>query len=104
VSVAVPIPELADALQQFSWCYVVTVGADSRAHIVAVSPRLVDDVLVADVGRSTIANASERSDVVLVFPPRDHEGMSLIVDATFVTGEPFSLRPTKATLHRAAPM
>lgn len=103
VSVAVPIPELADALAEFTWCYVVTVGAESRAHLVAVTPRLECDALVAEVGRSTIANATEHPEVVLVFPPLDHAAMSLIVDATFVSADPFTLRPTKATLHRPAP-
>jgi hypothetical protein len=103
VSVAVPIPELADALADFTWCYVVTVGDAGRAHLVAVTPSLVDGVVTADVGRSTVANATTRPDVVLVFPPLDHGAMSLIVDATFESADPFTLRPTKATLHRPAP-
>jgi hypothetical protein len=103
VSIAVPIPELADALTRFTWCYVVTVGADSHAHLVAATPRLDGDVLTAEVGRTTTANARERAGVVLVFPPLDHAAMSLIVDATFVSAEPFAVRATKATLHRPAP-
>jgi hypothetical protein len=103
VSVAIPIPELADALTRFTWCYVVTVGSESRAHIVAVTPLLADGLLTADVGRSTVANSAAHPGVVLVFPPLDHTAMSLIVDATVVSVEPFTLRPTKATLHRAAP-
>ena len=103
MSVAIPIPELAGALADFTWCYVITVGDAGRSHVVAVAPTLADGVVTADVGRSTVANATARPDVVLVFPPRDHTAMSLIVDATFESAEPFTLRPTKATLHRAAP-
>ena len=103
MSVAVPIPELAGAVARYSWCYVVTVGDGGQAHLVAVTPRLSDGVMTADVGRSTVANATARPDVVLVFPPLEHDGMSLIVDATFVSPEPFTLRPTKAVLHRPAP-
>ena len=99
-----PIPELADALARFTWCYVVTVGPDSRAHLVAVTPTLTDGLLTAGVGRSTVTNATQHTDVVLVFPPLDHDAMSLIVDATFEAADPFTLRPTKATLHRAAPL
>jgi hypothetical protein len=103
MSVAVPIPELAAAIARYSWCYVVTVSDAGRAHLVALTPQVSDGVLTAEVGRSTVANASARPDVVLVFPPLDHAGMSLIVDATFETADPFTLRPTSAVLHRAAP-
>jgi hypothetical protein len=103
MSVAVPVPELADALARYSWCYVVTVGEAGQAHLVAVTPRLSAGVLTAEVGRSTVANATARPDVVLVFPPLEHDGMSLIVDSTFESADPFTLRPTNAVLHRPAP-
>jgi hypothetical protein len=102
VSVAVSLEELGSALERFTWCYVITIG-ERGSHLVAVTPRLTDGVLVADVGKSSVANASARGDVVLVFPPPDHTGMSLIVDATFESADPFTVRPTKATLHRPAP-
>jgi hypothetical protein len=107
VSVAIPIPELGAAMARYSWCYVVTVGAGGRAHIVAVTPRLEGGAITGEVGRSALANATARPDVVLVFPPLAHDEMSLIVDATFDPGagdaDVFSLRPTNATLHRPAP-
>ena len=107
MSVAIPVEELPAELVRYSWCYLVTVGQDGRAHVVAVTPTLRDGVFSAEVGKSTAANARERAHVVLVFPPLDHTGMSLIVDATFDDrSEPadrFTVLPTKATLHRAAP-
>jgi hypothetical protein len=103
VSVAVTLEELDEAVGRYSWCYVITVGDSGAAHLSAVTPTLDDGIFTADVGRTSVANASARTHVVLVFPPPDHSGMSLIVDTQFESGDPFRLRATSAVLHRAAP-
>lgn len=103
MSVAVSLEELAERVGQFSWCYVITVGDGGAAHLSAVHPTLDGGVFTCDVGRTSIANAIARPHVVLVFPPPDHTGMSLIVDTTFESAEPFRIRATMAVLHRPAP-
>ena len=103
MSVAVSLEELAEAVGRYSWCYVITVGDSGAAHLSAVTPSLDGGVFTCDVGRSTVANATARPHVVLVFPPPQHDGMSLIVDTQFDSAEPFRLRATKAVLHRPAP-
>jgi hypothetical protein len=40
MSEVVALPELARTLRQYGFAYLVTVGADQRAHLVAVSPTL----------------------------------------------------------------
>jgi hypothetical protein len=56
------------------------------------------------VGSRTLANARARPRVTLLWPPRDRDGYSLIVDAlvTDAADSAVRLRPTRAVLHRPA--
>ena len=47
MSIAVPLEDLADRLQEHPWGYLVTVRDDGRAQTLAVPTRLVDGALVA---------------------------------------------------------
>lgn len=107
MSIAVPLEDLADRLQEHPWGYLVTVRDDGRAQTLAVPTRLVDGALVASVGRSTAANATARPNVTMVFPGADGAAFSLIVDgdATVATGDDapqLTVTPTWAVLHRPA--
>ena len=54
MSVKVDLDQLADALADFTFAYLITVGDDYRAHTVAVEPVLSDGALdVGPVGNST---------------------------------------------------
>jgi hypothetical protein len=108
MSVKVDLDGLADALGDFSFAYLVTVGDDYRAHTVAVGPVLTDGTLhIGSVGNSTRRNASAHPDVTLVWPPREPGGYTLIIDGH---AEPavdsieggLDIRPTGAVLHRPA--
>jgi hypothetical protein len=104
MSVNVDLDRLADALADFTFAYLITVGDDYHAHTVAVEPVFVDGVLdVGRVGKSTSNNVAQHDGVTLVWPPREPGGYSLIVDGR---GEPadISLRvvPSRAVLHRKA--
>jgi hypothetical protein len=71
-----------------------------------VSPAVDHGCLtIADVGRRTIANATARPYVTLIWPPVDRSGHTLIVDATCTPTDPTTVRvvPTRAVLHRPAP-
>lgn len=96
--------ELSDTLRDFGWSYLMTVGPDSRTHVVAASPHVDGEELhVPTAGRRTRANAAERPAVVLAFPPSDAGGYTLIVDGDAeVDGETLRVRPTSAVLHRPA--
>jgi len=89
--------------------YFITVGDEGRAHSVAVEWRWNDGELEISAGNRTLANATARGLVSLVWPPRERDGYSLIVDGdvthTEGTGDGDNLvrvRPTRAVLHRPA--
>lgn len=103
MSIKVPVSELPTALEPYPWGYLVTVGSEGTAHLLAVPTRWRDDVLVAEAGGGTRANAAARPAVTMVFPPADAQGYSLIVDgAATVTDDGVEVRPSAAVLHRPA--
>jgi hypothetical protein len=102
VSIAVALEELADKLAEYPWCYLVTSGED-RPHLLAVKPALVKAGLRCETGHSSRANVVRNPLVVLMFPPHDTGGLSLIVDGTGeVNGDGVVVTPTWAVLHRSA--
>ena len=81
MSIQVEPDELADALRVYRSAYLVTVGVDAHAHVVAVTPRLDGSVLiVAGPGRRSRENLATNHAVTLVWPPLEAGGHSLIVD------------------------
>ncbi len=104
MSVKVDLDQLADALTDFTFAYLITVGADYRAHTVALQPVFADGILdVGSIGNTTRKNIAEHDGVTLVWPPSQAGGYTLIVDGR---GEPADDRlavvPTRAVLHRPA--
>lgn len=108
MSVKVDLDQLADALADYAFAYLITVNDDYHAHTVAVEPLLADGVIdVGTVGGSTRRNVASHSDVTLVWPPTRPGGYTLIVDGR---GRPLgpdavaSLQvvPSRAVLHRKA--
>ena len=81
MSVKVDLDQLADALTDFAFAYLITVGDDYRAHTVAVDPVLTDgEFRVSSIGNSTRRNLSSHPAATLVWPPRERGGYTLIVD------------------------
>lgn len=94
---------LAAAMAEYSFAYLLTVNADGRAHAVAVQPTLTGDVLtVPGVGTRSRGNVGERPEVSLVWPPRDFDGYSLIVNGTGRDDGDAGVRitPSRAVKHR----
>jgi hypothetical protein len=104
MSVKVDLDQLADALVDFTFAYLVTVDDDFHAHTVAVEPVLADGVLdVGPVGGSTRRNLGAHHNVTLVWPPRERGGYTLIVDGRGQPGDDaLTVVPTRAVLHRQA--
>ena len=106
MSVPVDVAQLEEALSDFTFAYLITVGDDFHAHTVAVDPVLTDGRFeVAGVGRSTRRNAGAHADVTLVWPPAEPGGYSLIVDGRVSSASddaPLVLVPARAVLHRKA--
>jgi hypothetical protein len=105
MSVKVDLDQLADALADYAFAYLITIGDDYRAHTVAVDAVLTDGLLsIGTVGRSSTRNATAHPDVTLVWPPRESGGYTLIVDGRGqLTGGGLAVAPTSAVLHRKAP-
>jgi hypothetical protein len=104
MSVKVDLDQLAGALADFTFAYLVTVGDDYHAHTVAVDPVLADGVIdVGSMGNSTRKNLAHHDGVTLVWPPREPGGYTLIVDGR---GQPtdstLKVVPSRAVLHRKA--
>lgn len=103
MSIAVELSDLPDTLAPYPWGYVVTVGPDLRAHVLAVPTRFHGGVFVFEAGRSTRANAAARPEVTLVFPSVEPHGYSLLVDGNAVVHDHgVEVLPAKAVLHRPA--
>ena len=102
MSIAVALEELPEKLAEYPWCYLVTSGED-RPHLLAVKPTVVKDGLRCETGHSSRANVVRNALVVLMFPPTQPDGLSLIVDGQGeVNGDGVVVRPTWAVLHRSA--
>ncbi|MGX9789452.1 pyridoxamine 5'-phosphate oxidase family protein [Mycobacterium sp. MMS18-G62] len=104
MSVKVDLDQLADALAEFAFAYLITVGDDYRAHTVAVDPVLTDGVVdVGPIGNSTRKNVAQHDGVTLVWPPKEPGGYSLIVDGQGrASDDTLKVVPSRAVLHRAA--
>lgn len=102
MSIAVALEDLPDKLAEYPWCYLVTSGQD-RPHLLAVKPSVVQSGLRCETGHSSRANVVRNPLVVLMFPPPQPDGYSLIVDGEGeVNGDGVVVRPTWAVLHRSA--
>jgi len=104
MSVKVDVGQLGDALADFTFAYLITVGDDYRAHTVAVQAELRAGVLdVGTIGNATRNNVGRHCDVTLVWPPSQPGGYTLIVDGIGTpTDDALTVEPTRAVLHRPA--
>ena len=68
MSIPVALPDLAAAISEYGFAYLLTVRDDLRAHIVAVTPAWEGECLVMDVGRGT-ARQRNRTTVDLALLP-----------------------------------
>ena len=102
MSIAVDIEHLDDELARFgSNAFVLTTSNDGRPHISHVSLTHERGVLSCAAGRHTAANIGSRPQVAILWPPRDTDGFSLIVDADArVDASIVRLTATRAILHR----
>lgn len=105
MSINVPLAELAKAIEEHPFAYLLTVSDGERVHAVAVDAVVEGDRLrVPRLGRRTLTNSEQRASVSLLYPPAQPGGYSLIVDGTAErSGDGVVVSPSRAVLHRAAP-
>ena len=101
-----PLTELAEKIESFGpACYLVTVSDSAAPHVVSVAPAWSADGTGLDVpaGKTSVANASARPSVTLLWPAAPGGDDCLLVDggATAADGS-LTVRPTRAVLHRMA--
>ncbi len=102
MSIAVALEELPGKVAEYPWCYLVTSG-EERPHLLAVKPAVVGAGLRCETGHSSRANVVRNPLVVLLFPPTETDGFSMIVDGEGeVNGDGVVVTPTWAVLHRPA--
>jgi hypothetical protein len=104
MSIKVDLDRLSDALSDYAFAYLITVGDDYRAHTVAVGPAFADDMFaIGSIGNSTRRNVVGHEDVTLVWPPLETGGYTLIVDGHGrLSDDGLTVRPARAVLHRPA--
>ena len=108
MSIEVPLDDLRATLEKRGGtAYVLTVTDDARPHAVHAPVRWEGDVLAADVGKRTAANAAARPRVSLLYPVQVDGDYSLIIDGTAAVastegGHRLLITPSRAVLHRPA--
>jgi hypothetical protein len=108
MSLPVPLLALRAAVEERGASgYLLTVSDEAAPHAVHVAVCWDGEVMVADVGKRTAANAAARPSVSLLFPVRMNGDYSLIVDGTAVVAATdgrhrVCVTPTRAVLHRPA--
>ena len=108
MSIPVPLLRLRAATEERGGAaYLLTVSDDGSPHAVHAPVRWEGDVLVAEIGKRSAANAAARPAVSLLFPVRDAGDYSLIVDGTATVtssdgARRMAVAPAKAVLHRPA--
>ncbi|HEY6932409.1 MAG TPA: hypothetical protein VI452_03350 [Marmoricola sp.] len=104
MSIPVDPAELAGALADYSFGYLLTVSTEGRVKAVTVEPTATATELVIDaVSRGSARNIASNPQVSVVLPPRQHHGFTLIVDGSAsVVGDTIRVAPQTAVLHRPA--
>jgi hypothetical protein len=84
--------------------YLLTVSDDGRPHAVSVRVSWAENELRLPGGTRSLANASARPEVSLLWPAFEDGGFSLIVDGSAqVDDGQIAIRPVSAVLHRSLP-
>ena len=105
MSIEVAAQDLAKTVEDYAFAYLLTLGDRPRPHVGAVSATVTDGVVrIEPVGRTATRDVTAHDAVTLLWPPRDPDGYSLIVDGTAtVTDGRIDVVPERAVLHRPAP-
>jgi hypothetical protein len=105
MSIDVELNDLREvAARQAQVVYLLTVSDDARPHAVAITAYIGETTITCEAGRRSCANATDRPNVSLLWPPARPEDYSLIVDGeAVVDGSSMQITPRHAVRHRPAP-
>ena len=108
MSIPVPLLRLRAAIEERDGAaYLLTVSDDGSPHAVHAPVCWEGEVLVAEIGKRSAANAAARPAVSVLFPVRGVGDYSLIVDGTATVtssdgARRMTVAPARAVLHRPA--
>lgn len=102
MSKPVDMQALANAVADFDSAYLITISEGDSIHTSVVHPAIEAETVCVPAPSSRVqANTAQRPKVSLVWPPREPNGYSLIVDgASRLEGDNLTVVPTRAILHR----
>lgn len=102
MSKPVDMKVLAKTMGDYDFAYLITIADGDRIHTSAVKPTMTADGVAVDAPSSRLsANIGQRPKVSLVWPPREPDGYSLIVDGVAELHENnLTVIPSRAIQHR----
>ena len=102
MSKPVDMQVLAKTVADYGFAYLITIADGDRIHTSPVQPTLEGEALFVPAPSSRVQkNTGQRPKVSLVWPPREPDGYSLIVDGTAqLEGDTLRVIPSRAILHR----
>ncbi|MEO6941428.1 MAG: hypothetical protein ABI238_01600 [Terrimesophilobacter sp.] len=90
------------AIADYGFAYLITVADGDRIHTSVVQPTVEGECLIVPSPSDRVqANTGQRPKISLVWPPREPDGYSLIVDGVAQFGaDNLRVIPSRAILHR----
>jgi hypothetical protein len=104
MSIPVEPDQLQAELERYGYsAFLLTVRDDETTHVAHMTFRFDQGNLRCPTSRSAARNVEQRPRVVVLWPPREPDGYSMIVDADCIVDEDeLCVTPTSGVLHRPA--
>ena len=104
MSIPVDPTKLGEELEKFGHsAFLLTVSDDDTSHVAHMTFRLQQGDLYCPISKTAARNIEARPNVVVLWPPYEPNGYSMIVDAECrLQGEELMVIPTSGVLHRPA--
>jgi len=104
MSIPVDPSQLETELAQFGYsAFLLTVRDDETSHVAHMTFRVENDNMYCPISKTAAGNVEKRSKVVVLWPPYETDGYSMILDAECaVEGDELKVTPKSGVLHRPA--
>ena len=104
MSIPVAPNQLEPELERFGHsAFLLTVSDNETSHVAHMAFRFENGSIYCPISKTAARNIENRPRVVVLWPPYETDGYSMIVDADCViAGEELKVTPTSGALHRPA--
>ena len=104
MSIPVDPSQLETELVQFGYsAFLLTVRDDQTSHVAHMTFRFKNDNIYCPISKTAARNVVKRSKVVVLWPPYETDGYSMILDGECVVeGDELKVTPKSGVLHRPA--